>query len=76
MVSAKGRGEKGKEGRRESKGGQDRRGKWAGGEGASIERPPTLCLRFPSVGKRGAAYTETLIDACTWVFTNINIRCA
>lgn len=38
------------------------------------ERPPTWCLRFPSVGKRAATYPETLIDACTWALINITIK--
>lgn len=57
------------------------RGKWAGGDGgwkwgwvgASKDRPPALCLRFPSVGKRVATYRETLIDACARVLMNIII---
>lgn len=50
-------------------------GKWAGGKGASKERPPALCLRFPSVCKRDATYTKTLTDVCTRVLVN-SIICA
>lgn len=52
-----------------------RGGKWAGGKGASKERPPALCLKFPSVCKRDATYTKTLTDVCTRVLVN-NIICA
>lgn len=41
---------------------------------ASKERPPAFCLMIPSVSKRAAAYTKTLIDACIWML--INIMCA
>lgn len=49
------------------------RGGLVRGKGASKERPPALCLRFPSVVKRVAAYADTLVDACARVLINIII---
>lgn len=51
---------KGKKGREVLGGGQDGEGggETGRGKGASKERPPALCLRFPSVRKRGATNTD------------------
>lgn len=62
----------GGDGRGQQDGREKKLGK--GGGGASIGRPSTLRLRFPSVGKRGATYTGTLIDACARVLINIIIK--
>lgn len=57
LVSAKRQGEKkeGGVGWRTRRGGGGETGR---GKGASKERPPALCLRFPSVRKRGATNTD------------------
>lgn len=51
----------------------DKMGGKKGGGACFKERPPALCLRFPSVCKWEATYTETLRIVCTRMLISIVI---